>query len=152
MTTRRSGLITLMPLLFVAACTSPQPRLLPICNLKCVSGEQCTREHSVSSADIETLLGKLKGSFPLHNVDLVSVTSGYAVVLAKDEADNKLRDSWKVVGCFTSTMPPSNADYARLQQCVSGMLNWISFSNPSDAPALMLDTSYRRTCMNSTER
>ena len=149
---RNRELIALTPLLLLAACAAPQPRLLPICNIKCSVDEQCTIEHSVSVADMENIFRKLRASFPYHGIDIVSVTSGYAIVLAADAADQRLRDSWQAVGCFTATIPPTNADYARLEQCVSGMTKWIDYRKPSDAPALVLDASFRRTCLNSTER
>lgn len=152
MTCRCRSFIIVTQIFFLAACGSQQPRLLPICNLKCVSGEPCTKEHTVSTKDIEILTEKLSGSFLMHRVDVVSVTSGYAVVLTNDETDQKVRESWRAVGCFTATTPPSNVDYARLEQCVSGMTKWINYRNPSDTRDLILDASFRQTCMNSTER
>ncbi len=152
MTCQCRSFIAITQIFLLAACANQQPRLLPICNLQCVSGEQCTKEHSVSTKDIETLTEKLSGSFLAHRVDVISVTSGYAIVLTNDETDQKIRESWGAVGCFTATTPPSRVDYARLEQCISGMTKWINFRNPSEARDLMLDSSFRQTCMNSTER
>lgn len=135
----------------VSGCASPQPRLLPICNLKCGATLSCTQADTVSSGDVEKIFDRLSDTFHTGRIELVSITNGYAVLLAKDEADQKLREAWPAVGCFTSTMPPTNADYARLQQCTSGMNTWTSFRKPSDSPSLLLDQSFRRTCMSSTD-
>jgi hypothetical protein len=146
----RTG-VTLVAAHLLVGCAAPQPRILPICNLRCSSAEQCGPTHSVSTSEVESLVRRLRSSFPVWSIEVAAVTSGYAVLVASDAADADLRHSWKAMGCFTPTVPPTQADYARLEQCVSGMVAWTKYSTVNDVPSLLLNPAFRRTCMNSTD-
>ncbi|WP_236465843.1 hypothetical protein, partial [Pseudomonas sp. PA-5-4B] len=96
----------------ISGCRTAVPQLYPLCNLRCLHNDTCGTDQAVSIVEVSKLAETLsqRTFFP---VKTVTVTPGYALLLANESTHITLRHSWGAAACFTTLVPSDSAEYAR---------------------------------------
>lgn len=137
--------------LMMVGCAPLAPRIFPLCNMRCLPDGTCGEDQAVTVSEVDSINKKILEKHPFARIDIVSITSAYSLQMISKANDAELRRSWIASACFTSIAPSDNGKYSRLLQCLENMPRWIQYSTPDKAKDLVLDPTFRQTCLGAKQ-